>query len=161
MKTNLEIKQVQDAIIYTKAAIARVLGTLPQAVMKMQVWWAGIWIWVKGKRPRLYKKSIFQNHFVEFRKVSAQNLKVYQNSSTEYLVKNVEAGTSKYVGYRVKDGKPRYNCGCHDFQELATAFKAPACKHVYAVLFLQGFQSIKESIAQHAKESEARSALGI
>lgn len=161
MKANLEIKACQDAIVFTRAAIARVLGTLPQRLMKMQVWWAGIWIWVKGKRPRLFKKSIFQTHFVEFRKTSAQSLQVSATSLTEYWVKNAEAGTVNYVGYKVKDGKPRYECGCKDFQEMRPAFKAPACKHIYAVLSQQGFGSIKESIAQHKQEFEARSALGI
>jgi hypothetical protein len=161
MKTDLKIKELQDAIIYTKAAIARVLGTLPQRLMKMQVWWAGIWIWVKGKRPRLFKKSIFQTHFVEFRKSGAKNLTASATSPTEYWIKNCGAGTVNYVGYKVKDGKPRYECGCMDFLEMRPAFKAPACKHIYAVLSQQGFGSIKESIAQHKQEFDARSALGI
>jgi len=161
MKPNLDIKEVQDAIIYTKEAIARVLGTLPRRLMKMQVWWSGIWILVKGKRPRLYKKSLFQNHFVNFRKANATSLTVSATSSTEFWIKNPEAGTVNYVGYKVKDGKPRYECGCKDFQEMRPAFKAPACKHIYAVLAQQGFGSIKESIAQHKAEFDARSALGI
>lgn len=161
MKSNLDIKEVQDAIVYTKEAIARVLGTLPQRLMKMQVWWSGIWILLKGKRPRLYKKSIFQDHFVTFRKSNAKNLIVLWQGACNYRVTNPEKATGNYVTCKVTDGKVRYECSCKDFQELRPAFKAPACKHIYAVLAQQGFGSIKESIAQHKAEFEARSTLGI
>lgn len=165
MKTNLEIKLLQDALIYTKQAFARIFGVLPQRIIRAQVWWSGYWIIIKGKRPRLYKKSLFEVHFAAFRKESARQLTIstyIPGATTKFYVKNDEKNTTNYVDYsRDAKNKPRYECGCHDFKAMQPAFKAPACKHVYAVLFYQGFETMAASIAQHRKEFEARSALGI
>lgn len=160
MKTNLEIKLLQDALIYTKQAFARIFGVLPNRVIRAQVWWSGYWIILKGKRPRLYKKSLFEVHFAAFRKEGAKKLVVSATSLSEFWVKNPEAGTVNYVGYTEKNGKVRYECGCSDFQAMRPAFKNPACKHVYGVLFNQGFETMAASIAQHRKEFDARAALG-
>lgn len=160
MKTNLEIKQIQDALIYTKEAFARVFGVQVKRVRRVMIWAIGFWVWVEGKRPRLYKKSLFTVHFSNFRKESAKSLTISQTSGSEFHVKNSEAGTVSYVGVREKGDKVRYNCGCADFRGMATAFKNPACKHVYAVLNYQGFTSLKEAINTHKAEFDARSALG-
>jgi hypothetical protein len=174
MKTKLEIKVLQDAMIYTKEAFARVFGVQTKRVRRVMVWAIGFWVWIEGKRPRLYKKSIFQNHFVNFRKESANKYKVvhfpnggYSNSEL-YRVERINDpanGTGYASSYSVRttviEGKPLYACGCADYVQMAEAFKAPACKHIYAVLSQQGFDSIRESIAQHKREFEARLALGI
>jgi hypothetical protein len=165
MKTQLEIKELQDALIYTKEAFARIFGVQTKRIKRVMVWAVGYWVWVQGKRPRLYKKALFQTHFVNFRKESAKKLTIASyipGATTEFFIKNEAEGTVSYVGYtRDAQNKPRYACGCGDFKALKEAFNAPACKHIYAVLGYQGYASIKDAIAQHQKEYDARLALGI
>lgn len=166
MKLNLEIIKLQEALIYTKAAFARVFGVQAKRVKRVMMFAIGFWVWVEGKRPRLYKKSIFLAHFANFRKESARALTIASYipaATTEFFVKNEAEGTVKYVGYSRDQATniPRYVCGCQDYLSMKEAFKAPACKHIYAVLFYQGFESMKASIDAHKKELDARSALGI
>lgn len=168
MKVNLEIKALQEALIYTKAAFARLFGVLPKRIRRVMVWAIGFWVWVEGKRPRLYKKGLFREHFARFRQQAARLLNVSQTSSTEFWIKNPIEGTVQYVGYKVDSkGNPRYQCGCEDFAKMSALvegkpiFKAPACKHIYSVLFYQGFETIAQSKQQHKAEFEARVSLGI
>ena len=176
MKTNLKV-ELQNALIYTKEAIARVLGVTVKRVRRTMLWWAGFWIWVDGKRPRLYKKSLFQADFANFRKggASEYNVKHIPNggySNTElYTVRRKadahlpESGFT--MGYSVRSalvgGVPIYACGCFDYVESAKAFKAPACKHIYAVLFTQGFDSLKAArdAAVMAAAADAKLAIGL
>lgn len=162
MKTKLQITQLQNDLIYSKAAFARVFGVLPKRIRRVMVWWIGFWVWVEGKRPRLYKKSIFQEHFALFRKNAAKNLTVNQTNSTQFQVNNEEKSTNHVVSYKVNSvtGKPRYECDCEDFKNLNEAFKTPACKHIYSVLNSQGFASIAQSISAHVAEQSARAVLG-
>lgn len=164
MKTNLEIKKLQEALIYTKEAIGRLLGFTAKSILRVMVWWSGFWILVKGRRPRLYKKGPFREHFAQFRQNSARTLTVSSyipGATSEFFIKNEAEGTVNYVGYsRDVNNKPRYECGCGDFKAMQPAFKAPACKHIYAVLMYQGFDSMAAAILKHKEEFAARSALG-
>lgn len=155
MKTDL--KQLQNALIYTKESIARVLGVTANRVKRTMVWWAGFWIWIESKRPRLYKKSLFQADFANFRKdnakhysvkrTSADSHKEFYNASCEVRRPGCSHITSTYrVSVDLTAIAPAYACECEDYLRSATAFKAPACKHIYAVLNYQGFSSLKEAI---------------
>lgn len=172
MKTNL--KQLQNALIYTNASIARVLGFTAKRIRRTMVWWSGFWIWVEGKRPRLYKKSLFQADFADFRKAGAK----------EYSVKRTSADSSKEcysvtreirrpgcshttsthtVNIDLSTIAPVYACECEDYTRSSVAFKAPACKHIYAVLNSQGFDSLKSAIDATVQKYAkiAREAIGL
>lgn len=159
MKTNL--KQLQNALIYTKESIARVLGVTVKRIRRTMLWWAGFWIWVEGKRPRLYKKSLFAADFANFRQTSAKKLVVLWQGATNYRVTNLETATGNYVTSNVIGGNVKYDCSCEDFKAMSAAFKAPACKHIYAVLGYQGFATLKEAIVKHQAEYDAKMAIGL
>lgn len=175
MKTDLQIKR--EALIYTKESIARVLGVTVNRIGRMWVWAIGFWIWIKGRRPRLYKKSLFEMDFVNFRRNGSKGYTVqilanpYKNAPTEYYVKSTSDPDRAYrvTDTTTKDGASRLMlCQCEDYKKMAEAYKAPVCKHGYALLNHLGYQSLKEAnIAYNkhygytAKELDARSALGI
>lgn len=177
MKTNLDRKALQDALIYTKEAIGRVLGVTTKRVRRTMVWAIGFWIWIEGKRPRLYKKSLFTNNFVAFRKESAKQYNVnhipnggYSNTELYNVTRKDDrpyGNTGYTMGYSVRskvvDNSPIYACGCHDYIEASKAFKAPACKHIYAVLNSLGFGSLKEAIDASLQQAaaEAKAAIGL
>lgn len=173
MKTSFK-KQLQDALIYTKESIARVLGVTVNRIKRTMVWWSGFWIWVKGKRPRLYKKALFQADFADFRKAGAKPYSVKLTSSDRHkksysVSKGVNRPGCSYttLNYRVNidttSMAPAYACECDDYLRSAKAFKAPACKHIYAVLNHQGFGSLKEavSVSIDAAAKTAREAIGL
>lgn len=161
MKANLEVKQLQDNLIYTKEAIMRVLGYTPSSVTRLMVWWSGFWILIKGRRPRLYKKSLFTENFANFRKMAGKKLVVTPVTVSKYQVINPIAASSHTVDYTIgSTGIPKYKCDCKDYAVLSVAFKAPACKHVYAVLGLQGFENMSSAIARHKQEFRAKADLG-
>jgi hypothetical protein len=173
MKPTLKpnIKDIQNALIYTKEAIARLLGVLAKSIIRTMVWWSGFWILIKGKRPKLYKKSLFQQHFSNFRKQSATNYTVVKTDSKTYRVSPIaqESPTDNTKSYLILSTAPngllRYTCGCQDYRTMSEAFKAPACKHIYAVLATQGFGSLKEAIdantALATAALEAKLAIGL
>lgn len=176
MKRTLK-QQLQDALIYTKEAIARVLGVTVKRIRRTMLWWAGFWIWVDGKRPRLYKKTLFTADFANFRKGSASAYNVkhipnggYSNTELYTVTRKADAHLPESgftAGYSVRsalvDGIPIYACGCYDYVESSKAFKAPACKHIYAVLFTQGFDSLKAArdAAVMTAAAEAKAAIGL
>lgn len=183
MKTNY--KQLQNALIYTKEAIARVLGIVPKRVMRTMVWAIGFWIWIKGKRPRLYKKSLFTASFAQVRKEKSKSYSVkhipnggYSNTELYQVERknDVAAGTGYSSIYQVRTKTvgvtPVYACGCEDYVKISEAFrKGGACKHIYAVLNYQGYSTLKEAIDATAKyhsddkvqmaAAEAKAAIGL
>lgn len=174
MKTDLKVKQ--EALIYTKESVARVLGVTVKAIGRTMVWAIGFWIWIKGRRPRLYKKSLFEAEFANFRRNSSKHYTVvqigpYKGTPDAY---RVTAQNDRNHSYQVTDtvtenGKSRLmKCGCEDYVKMSQAFKAPVCKHGYAVLSYLGYTSLKEANKAHAnhygytaQELDARAALGI
>jgi hypothetical protein len=173
MKTTLkrDLKALQNALIYTKEAIARLLGVTVKSITRTMVWWSGFWILIKGRSPRLYKKSLFDKHFANFRKQAATNYTVSKTDSSTYKVTPIaQEPPAEYTkSYLVLSAAPkgllRYTCGCTDFKRLSEAFRAPACKHIYAVLATQGFGSLKEAIdsnkAIDTAALEAKLAIGL
>ena len=173
MKTTLKPnrKALQNALIYTKEAIARLLGVTVKSITRTMVWWSGFWILIKGRSPRLYKKSLFDKHFANFRKQAATNYTVVKTDSSTYKVTPIaeDPATEYRKSYLILSVAPKgllkYTCGCTDFKMLSEAFKAPACKHIYAVLATQGFGSLKEAIdsnkALDTAALEAKLAIGL
>lgn len=175
MKNDLKMKQ--EALIYTKESVARVLGVTTKAIGRTMVWAIGFWIWIRGRRPRLYKKSLFEAEFANFRRNSSKHYSVSyvpnyrKEDPTQY---RVAALNNSDLTYRVTDtstanGKSRLmKCECDDYLKMSQAFKAPVCKHGYAVLNYLGYTSLKEANNAHAnqhgytpQEVDARAALGI
>jgi len=173
MKNTLKpnLKALQNALIYTKEAIARLLGVTVKSITRTMVWWSGFWILIKGKRPKLYKKALFQHHFSNFRKQAAKSYTVIKTGNNVYQVtgnseQTPTGGTSSYLVLSIThDGMLKYTCGCRDYVSMSEAFKAPACKHIYAVLAMQGFGSLKEAIdsnkALDTAALEAKLAIGL
>jgi len=169
MKTTLtpNRKALQDALIYTKEAIARLLGVTVKSITRTMVWWSGFWILIKGRSPRLYKKSLFDKHFANFRKQAATNYTVSKTDSSTYKVTPIaqDPATEYRKSYLILSVAPKgllkYTCGCQDYRTLSEAFKAPACKHIYAVLATQGFGSLKEAIDANTAALEAKLAIGL
>lgn len=175
MKTDLQIKR--EALIYTKESIARVLGVTVNRIGRMWVWAIGFWIWIKGRRPRLYKKSLFEMDFVNFRRNGSKSYTVkyipnaYKDALPQYRVTSNDNPNRTYrvTDTSTKDGTSRLmQCECEDYKKMAEAYKAPVCKHGYALLSYLGHNSLKEanaSYAKHygytAKEADARACLGI
>lgn len=172
-----DLKEIRNALIYTKEAIARVLGVTTNRIGRMMVWAIGFWIWIKGRRPRLYKKSLFEMDFVTFRRDSSQAYTVkyipnpYKDAPNEYYV--THRGDPQ-KSYRVTDtttnsGTSRLMlCQCEDFKAMSQVIKAPVCKHGYALLSYLGYQSLKDANAAWQRhygytpvELDARAALGI
>lgn len=173
MKRTLK-QQLQDALIYTKESIARVLGVTVKRIRRTMLWWAGFWIWVEGKRPRLYKRSLFTADFASFRQESSKQYSVKPSSSDKHkqiysVTREIRRpGCSHTTStHRVSIDStaiiPRYFCECEDYLRSAEAFKAPACKHIYAVLGYQGFATLKEAIDASVQQAAtvAREAIGL
>ena len=183
MKTDLQIKR--EALIYTKESIARVLGVTVNRIGRMWVWAIGFWIWIKGRRPRLYKKSLFELDFVNFRRNGSKAYTVrYRNNYrpsnrgtlNEYQVTSkTDASKSYTVSSEVVGVTAVFKCECSDFAKMSEAYKAPACKHIYALLSYMGYQSLKEAVeatkkaqgdyrirmVEEEEARQAREALGI
>ncbi len=169
MKTTLKNnrKALQNALIYTKEAISRLLGVTVKSIVRTMVWWSGFWILIKGRSPRLYKKSLFDKHFANFRKQAAKAYTVVKTDNNTYRVINAdqENPTEYTKSYLVLSAAPngllKYTCGCQDYRSLCDAFKSPACKHIYAVLATQGFGTLKEAIDANTAALDAKLAIGL
>lgn len=175
MKTDLQIKR--EALIYTKESIARVLGVTVNRIGRMWVWAIGFWIWIKGRRPRLYKKSLFELDFVNFRRNGSKSYSIklipnpFKGQPAEYYARNIKDPKRVYkvTDTTTKDGTSRLmQCQCEDFKKMAEAYKAPVCKHGYALLNHLGYQSLKDAnktwqtINGYTQaELDARAALGV
>jgi hypothetical protein len=131
--------ELQDALLYTKAAIARLLGVRESKIVRTMVWWSGFWILIKGQSPRLYKKSIFKQHFPDSRRQQSQGLSVHFHGKGKYTVK----GSRAHEVFESVASK-EYICDCRDHQSIVAAFGKGACKHIYAVLGYQGFAKLSD-----------------
>lgn len=173
MKTSLKV--LRDLLVFTKEGIARVLGITVKSIARMMIWWSGIWILVKGKRPRLYKKSIFEKNFVDFRRASSAKYTAVRAIAPKTVIGDAGVTnkvTEYYVGAGVtdnrytvtvtpdRDGAPRYKCQCNDYEAIARVIKTGACKHIYAVLTTQNFSSLKDAMTA-GRADYARAAIGL
>lgn len=131
-------------ILFSAAAVRRLLGLSQSAKVQIQVWANVIWVWVKGKRPTFLSKQVFKAHFVEWRKLQARDLTVTKRLDVpnHYTVRN-EAKNSVYILEARADG---LFCTCDDFNNQLEFFGRGCCKHGYAVLVRFGFGSLSEYI---------------
>lgn len=139
MKTSYVQEKGAD-LIYTKAAIARLLGVVESKIVKTVIWWSGFWILIKGRSPRLYSKKMFRQHFADIRRKQSYGLAVECHGvSGRYTVKGDRS-------HEVIESASRktYTCDCKDHGILASVFGKGACKHIYAVLSYQGFAKLSD-----------------
>ena len=131
-------------ILYSAAAVRRLLGLRSSAQVELKEFAKVIWVWVKGKRPTFISKAVFKQHFAEWRKVQSKGLKVTErlDCPNTYTVRNLHKD-STYILETRADG---VFCTCDDFNNQLEYFGRGCCKHGYAVLRHLGFGSLRDYI---------------
>lgn len=129
-----------SSILYSAAAVRRLLGLPYSATIQIKEFAKVIWVWVKGQRPTFISKTVFKQHFAEWRKAQSKGLKVTQrlDLANHYTVRNVHKDTAYVVEVR-PDG---VFCTCDDLNNQLQFFGRGCCKHGYAVLAHLGFSSL-------------------
>ena len=118
-------------LLYSIAAVRRVLGLGDRVRVKIAHWFKVLWIWAEGSRPTLLSKSALKQHFVEFRKQQAKNL-VVAGSGSRYQVGDHRVGVEAHG----------LTCTCQDFAVQSRSIGRGVCKHGYAVLNHLGYDSL-------------------
>lgn len=133
-------------ILYSVSAARRILGIYyPEIKVRIQVWKTVVWVYSEGKRPTFISKSVFKNHFVEWRKQQAQSLVVSKEEwiPEGYNVFNPKKNTSNLVIVK----SDRVTCGCEDYANQIEFLGKGCCKHGYAVLRHLGCRTLAEYLA--------------
>jgi len=140
----VKIMVTRTNILYSIAAVRRILGLADRVMVQIREFGWVIWVWVKGRRPTFISKKLFKQHFVDRRKAEAKGLTVTQNvfNKNEFTVRN----EAKKSAYQVTAGNGVISCECEDFNNQINFFGRAACKHVYAVLGILGHSSLKDFV---------------
>ena len=141
--------QAED-YVYSKSAVARMLNVAQSLVTKVERWpvnkpWdcSIIFVMVKGKRPRFWKKLDFLCHFADWRRSQSKELVTDRLMPDVFAVIN-EKKKSKYV---VKIALDAIACTCEDYKNQVKFLRKPGvCKHGYAVLKSLGVTKLSEYI---------------
>ena len=136
--------------IYNKSAIARMLNISQSAVTRIEKWpinrpfdFSILFIIVKGRRPRFWKKLDFLCHFADWRRSQSKELVVDRLMPNVFAAIN-EKKNSKYIITIKPDS---INCTCEDYKNQVKFLpKAGVCKHGYAVLKSLGISKLSEYI---------------
>lgn len=136
--------------IYSKAAVARMLNVAQGAVTRLEKWPLNsfdrcsiLFVIVKGKRPRFWKKLDFLCHFADWRRSQSKELLVDRLMPNVFAAINEKKG-SKYVVTIKPDS---IICTCEDYKNQVKFLpKAGVCKHGYAVLKSLGISKFSEYI---------------
>jgi len=131
--------------IYSYAAVARMLGIKASLVKKVEIWFNCIFVIVAGRRPRFWKKSVFSNHFADWRKKEGSKLYAIKSSSNKFLVESSKKNKYYYVEAWQKD----IVCNCDDYQNQQRILGTGCCKHGYAALKLLGFERLSQYVEHH------------
>jgi hypothetical protein len=127
-------------ILFSAAAVKRLLGLGSDVQVKIREFFKVIWVWVKGKRPTFISKAKFTQHFVDRRKEQSKDIQALQHSDTNFTAFNLESGSR----YAVDVSKTAIACSCEDYRNQVQFFGRGCCKHGYAVLEYLGFNSLKD-----------------
>jgi predicted nucleic acid-binding Zn finger protein len=128
-------------ILYSIAAVKRMLGLSDHAVIVIREFGWVIWVWVKGLRPTFISKKAFKKHFVDRRKQEGKGLSVSEAcDKSKFTVSNPVKNSS----YEVSVSENAIACECEDFSNQINFFGQGACKHIYSVLHQLGFGSLKD-----------------
>jgi hypothetical protein len=131
--------------IFSYAAVARMLGIKPSLVKKVEVWFNCVFVIVRGRRPRFWKKSVFSNHFANWRKEEGSKLYAVRTADNQFLVES----SKKHKYYHVEALHQAIVCNCDDYQNQQKILGTGCCKHGYAALELLGFERLSEYIEHH------------
>lgn len=143
--------QAED-YVYSKSAVARMLNVAQNLVTKVEKWpvnkpWdcSILFVIVKGRRPRFWKKFDFLFHFADWRRSQSKNLVVDRLLAESFAVTNPKKN-SKYINTIKSD---TVICSCEDYKNQAKFLGKPgACKHGYAVLKTLGVAKLSDYINQ-------------
>lgn len=135
----------RSTILYSAAAIRRMLGLSNSVPVQIREFFKVVWVWVKGQRPTFISKADLKVHFVEHRKAEARSLEVtdWLRSPARYTVTNPKNG-SRHI---VEGHRDRLDCDCEDYHWQQQFFGRGCCKHGYAVLQYLGFDALSSYIA--------------
>jgi hypothetical protein len=135
----------REKLIYSKTAASRMLNCLPHQV-SIEVWDKIILAKARGSRPRFMSKRAFQQHFVEIRKQKAFDVVLYQQSDTEWLAQSQDSKTY----HNVEVTSDRIICTCEDYRNQQQILGNACCKHIYCLLFQNGFDSLRDFQSREA-----------
>ncbi len=133
------------SLVYSKSAIARILGVAVSKIKRFEKWWRVCWVWVEGQRPRFFSLSVFKQHFVEHRKAQAREIYINRVRDNWFRAVNPKKG-SAYDVYALREG---IDCTCEDYSNQIKFLKKGCCKHGYALLKHLGFDSLADYIEHH------------
>lgn len=138
----------QINLIYSAAAVRRLLGLAANALVVVREWFSVVWVWVAGRSPRFMSKKKFLQHFADHRRNESKGLVVSKvvNFDNIFSVQNL-LKNSFYQVYKTVD---KVVCCCDDYRNQDTFLegKKRCCKHGYAVLNYLGFQSLGDYLNQ-------------
>ena len=129
----------KEKLIYSKTAASRMLNCLPHQV-SIEVWDKIVLAKAKGRRPVFVSKKAFQQHFVEIRKQKALDVTLYQQSDTEWLAQSPDSKTY----HNIEITNNRITCTCEDYRNQQQILGNACCKHIYSLIFQNGFNSLRD-----------------
>jgi len=123
--------QHQTFTIFTKTAVARILGVKVHQVKEVRVLPKMIWVYVEGQRPRFISKSAFNRDYLEKRIAASAEITVEPLAGFSYQATNLKNGHT-YRLWCIPGGG--LQCECADFERQKVGGKVnPTCKHRLAV----------------------------
>lgn len=133
-------------MVYSAAAVRRLLGLGPATPVQMQEFAQVIWVWVKGQRPTFISKKALKAHFVQHRQREAAQLRVsdWLRNPGQFTVTNGISGSR----HQVTTWRDRLECSCEDYHWQVQYFGRGCCKHGYAVLQYLGFESLRDYLLE-------------
>lgn len=145
--------QAED-YIYNKSAVARMLKVAVTAVTRVEKWpinsfdkCSVIFVIVKGKRPRFWKKADFLCHFADWRRSQSKELIIDRLMPGMFAAINKKKN-SKHIIFIKPDS---INCNCEDYKnQIKFLPKAGVCKHGYGVLKSLGISKLSEYIKNNS-----------
>jgi hypothetical protein len=139
----INLKFEPNDYIFNKATASRVLGIAGDLIKHVKEWVNCVFVIVKGKRPRFYKKFEYFCNFADWRRSQSKELVVDRLMPNIFAVIN-EKKKSKYI---VTISPDKVSCNCEDYKnQVKFLAKAGACKHGYAVLKSLGISKLSEYI---------------
>jgi len=115
------------------------LNCLPHQV-SVEVWDKIVLAKAKGRRPTFISKRAFQQHFVEIRKQKALDVTLYQQSDTEWIAQSPDSKTYHNIDITNR----RITCTCEDYKNQHQILGTACCKHIYSLLFQNGFDPLRD-----------------
>jgi len=133
-------------LLYSKSALARILGIDARLITRFEVWHSVIFAVIKGRRPSFFSKKVFRVHFVQWRQAQARALTATQNvfNPNIFYVRN----ETKETAYTVNFLTGGATCECEDWKNQSQFFGMACCKHIYSALSQLGFTSFRDYIAE-------------